>query len=83
MSNCLLYAFILQVVIPPVPSEEKSNKGSRCPATQLQPTADSLPLTDVAVLPRPTGDTLAEVSANQVAARVGIDTRLAFAFVGI
>lgn len=30
--------------------------------------ADSLQLTDVAVLPRPTGDALAEVSTNQVAA---------------
>lgn len=38
---------------------------------------------DVAVLPRPTGDALAEVAANQVATRVGIDTRLAVAFVGI
>lgn len=37
----------------------------------------------VAVLPRPTGDALAEVSANQVAARVGIDAGLAVAFVGI
>lgn len=46
--------------------------------------ADSLfKLTGVAVLPRPTGDTLAEVSTNQVAARVGVDARLAFAFVGI
>lgn len=45
--------------------------------------ADSLQLTDVAVLPRPTWDALAEVSTNQVAAGVGIDTRLAVAFVGI
>lgn len=45
--------------------------------------ADSLQLTDVAVLPRPTRDALAEVSTNQVAAGVGIDTRLAVAFIGI
>lgn len=45
--------------------------------------ADSLQLTDVAVLPRPTRDALAEVSTNQVAARVGMDTRLAITFVGI
>lgn len=43
---------------------------------QLQPT-------DVTVLPRPTRDTLAEVSSNQVAAGVGVDARLAIAFVGI
>lgn len=44
---------------------------------------DSLQLTDVAVQPLPTRDALAEVSTNQVAARVGIDTGLAVAFVGI
>lgn len=38
---------------------------------------------DVTVLPRPTREALAEVSTNQVAARVGIDARLAVAFVGI
>lgn len=52
-----------------------------CPVPQLQLTAFTL--TGVAVLPAPTGNTLAEVSANQVAAGVGIDTRLCFAFVGI
>lgn len=45
--------------------------------------ADSILLTDVAVLPHPTRDTLAEVSTNQVAARVCIDTRLAITFIGI
>lgn len=40
-------------------------------------------LTDVTVLPRPTREALAEVSTNQVAAWVGIDARLAVAFVGI
>lgn len=45
--------------------------------------ADSRRLTDVAVLPRPTGHALAEVSTNQVAAGVGIEARLALAFVGI
>lgn len=38
---------------------------------------------DVTVQPRPTSDTLAEVSTNQVAAGVGVDTGLAVAFVGI
>lgn len=37
----------------------------------------------VAVLSRPTGEALAEVSTNQVAAVVGIDAGLAIAFVGI
>lgn len=65
-------------------SREKGIK--KTGATQAsRPTAaaDSLQLTDVAVLPRPTRDALAEVSTNQVAAGVGIDTRLAVAFVGI
>lgn len=38
---------------------------------------------DVTVLPRPAKHTVAKVSTNQVTARVGIDTRFAFAFVGI
>lgn len=65
-------------------SREKGIK--KAGATQVScPTAaaDSPQLTDVTVLPRPTSDALAEVSTNQVAARVGIDTRLAVAFVGI
>lgn len=38
---------------------------------------------DVAVLPRPARHTIAKVSTDQVPARVGIDTRLAFAFIGV
>lgn len=45
--------------------------------------ADGLQLTDVTVLTHPTGDALAEVPSNQVAAGVGVDTRLAITFVGI
>lgn len=59
--------------------QREGNEGGR----SWTAAADSLQLTDVAVLPRPTRDALAEVSANQVAARVGIDTRLAVAFIGI
>lgn len=40
-------------------------------------------LTDVAVLTGPTGHTLAEVSSNQVTAGIGVDARLAVAFVGV
>ena len=56
-------------------------EGKEAGAGQLQLTA--FKLTVVAVLPRPTRHALAEVSTNQVAARVGIDTGLAIAFVGI
>lgn len=45
--------------------------------------ADGLQLTDITVLPHPTRDALAEVSANQVAAGVGVDARLVVTFVGI
>lgn len=38
---------------------------------------------DVTFLSRPTRNALAEVSTNQVAARVGVDTGLAVAFVGV
>lgn len=43
----------------------------------------ALQLTDVTVLPRPTREAFAEVSTNQVAAGVGVDTRLAVTFIGI
>lgn len=40
-------------------------------------------LTGVAVLARPTGEALAEVPSNQVAAGVGIQAGVAFALIGV
>lgn len=40
-------------------------------------------LTDVTVQPRPTREALAEVSTNQIAAGVGVYTRVALTLVGV
>ncbi len=62
-----LFALCLHITasIQPVLNKQRAgNKRGR----SWTAAADSLQLTVVAVLPRPTGDALAEVSANQIAA---------------